>query len=364
MATSAHRQAPVRRRALIGATVGLPISALLLWLSLRNTDLPRAWSVLRETRLPWVLAALAGVGAFFLAQAARWRVLLRPVRDASLREVSAVVLGAAAISNTIPGRPGDLARIWWVASTTGKSPVRAASTVALDRIADIVVLVGALAVAASQSPPRRGIAGVLIASSIVSVVLVLALVASFLYVHSERGRARAESDPHRGRGRQLLSVFLRGLTEVSPREALVVLGCTGLAWLSFGLGAWASAQALGVSLSPLAVVMLTTTINLGTAIPSSPGFVGTYQWLTIATLEPYGITRDTAFAYSLLLHALMLVPATVIGYALTGALLRRGLAPVDEVLPTTTDALAVPLAVHLASRDAEALSSDAGGRMP
>ena len=95
-------------------------------------------------------------------------------------------------------------------------------------------------------------------------------------------------------------------------------------WSGFALTAWATGQALGIDLSPASVIMLTAVINLGIAIPSSPGFVGTYQWLAIATLEPFGFARTTAFAYSVLLHAVTLLPATLVGYVILAIAWRKG----------------------------------------
>jgi uncharacterized membrane protein YbhN (UPF0104 family) len=121
-----------------------------------------------------------------------------------------------------------------------------------------------------------------------------------------------------------VSTFLRGLADLDPRGALLAFLLTLLAWCGYALTAWATGQAIGIDLSALSVIMLAAVINLGIAIPSSPGFVGTYQWLAIATLEPYGFARTTAFAYSVLLHAITLIPPTLVGYGILAVAFRRG----------------------------------------
>jgi uncharacterized membrane protein YbhN (UPF0104 family) len=54
-------------------------------------------------------------------------------------------------------------------------------------------------------------------------------------------------------------------------------------------------------------------MNLGVAIPSSPGFVGTYEWLGVASLGLLGIGSEEALAFAILLHACWYVPTTLIG---------------------------------------------------
>jgi len=59
------------------------------------------------------------------------------------------------------------------------------------------------------------------------------------------------------------------------------------AWLSWALAAILAAKAVGVELSLVEALFVTAALNLGVAIPSSPGFVGTYQWLGVSALgEP------------------------------------------------------------------------------
>ena len=65
-------------------------------------------------------------------------------------------------------------------------------------------------------------------------------------------------------------------------------------------------------------------MNLGVAIPSSPGFVGTYQWLAVASLGLFDVPREDALAFAILMQAVWYLPTTVVGGALiVRRLLRR-----------------------------------------
>ena len=82
-----------------------------------------------------------------------------------------------------------------------------------------------------------------------------------------------------------------------------------------GRSAWLVASWLGRA-HPLEVLLVTAVPNPGVAIPSSPGFIGTYQWLGVAALGNLGVGHADAFAFSVLMHAAWYLPTTFAGVVL------------------------------------------------
>ena len=70
---------------------------------------------------------------------------------------------------------------------------------------------------------------------------------------------------------------------------------------------------IGIDVSAAEILFVTAVINLGVAIPSSPGFVGTYQWLAVSALGLVGVAPDPALAFALLMQAVWFVPTTIVG---------------------------------------------------
>jgi len=54
-------------------------------------------------------------------------------------------------------------------------------------------------------------------------------------------------------------------------------------------------------------------VNLATTIPSAPGYVGTFDAPGIEVLDTFGVNRDIATAYTLVLHFALWLPITVLG---------------------------------------------------
>ena len=65
-----------------------------------------------------------------------------------------------------------------------------------------------------------------------------------------------------------------------------------VAWFAWAAGAILVAHAVGIELTIVDAIFVTAAINLGVAIPSSPGFVGTYQWLGVSALALFGVGQE------------------------------------------------------------------------
>ena len=65
---------------------------------------------------------------------------------------------------------------------------------------------------------------------------------------------------------------------------------------------------------PFYVLMLMNGIvNLATTLPSAPGYIGTFDTPGIEVLAAYGISRSMAAGYTMVLHAALWFPITILG---------------------------------------------------
>ena len=75
------------------------------------------------------------------------------------------------------------------------------------------------------------------------------------------------------------------------------------------------AQSLGVDLSPAGAMFVAGITVLGTAIPSAPGYIGTFELAASAAARSLGVPPDQALAFALLVHALTVLPLALGGAA-------------------------------------------------
>ena len=300
------------------AIVGIAVGALFLWLAVRDADLAAVQDVLADADPGLVALAVGAFGVVYGFQSGRWRRIAATPHVRLARFYEMTVSGVA-VNNVLPGRVGDLLRARWLGLAARIPAGRAFGTVIIDRVCDLAVLVGLLllgiaAVASSGWLVNLAVAGVLLLIVVGTVFLL-----SRIYV-STRSRDRH----HRSLVRRLARDTVETLAEpLNRRRTATWLGLSVCAWTAWSLAALLVARSLGVDISFTDCLFITAVLNLGSAIPSSPGFVGTYEWLGVAGLGLLGVDHEPALAFTILLHAAWYVPTTLVGGI---ALVTRGVA--------------------------------------
>jgi uncharacterized membrane protein YbhN (UPF0104 family) len=296
------------RRALVGLAVGVPISVLFLWLAVRNADLTAVRHTLEEAEPGDVVLAVAALMAVYLLQGVRWRSIAATPQVRLARFYEMVVSGVAC-NNVLPARLGDLLRARWLGLEAKIPAGRGLGTVILDRGCDVAALllflvVGLAAVATTDWLLRIAVG----AAFALVVLLALVLFVRRYTARHERGRRS------RGLVRRVLRDTAEGLAEPVGRRRPTTWGALSVAaWGTWSLGAILVARSLGLDLSLIDAMFVAAVMNLGVAIPSSPGFVGTYEWLGVASLGLLGVGAEEALAVTILLHACWYVPTTLAG---------------------------------------------------
>lgn len=297
---------------------GLAASAVFLWLAARNADLAAVRTELEEANLGLVLIAVAVLAGAYGFQAARWK-RIADTSTLRLPRFYGMVLGGLAANNVLPIRVGELLRARWLSQDAPMLGGRALGTVALDRACDVVALALLLVIGvqtvASTTWLLQLAAGVLIALVVVAGALLFARVYT-----ARRGRERRI----RGRARRIVRDTLEMLAApIGRRRAATWLGLSLCTWILGTLAVMLVARSVGIELGPAEAAFVTASLNLGVAIPSSPGYVGTYQWLGVASLGLLDVPVNEALAFTILMQASWYVPTTIAGGAFVGVRLTR-----------------------------------------
>jgi glycosyltransferase 2 family protein len=314
-----------RGKALV-AVVGVALSALFLWLAVRNADLDAVRQAIADARLGFVLLAVLALGLGWGFQAARWqRIAAAP--GLRLGSYYGMLLGSLACNNVLPVRIGELLRAGWLSRDAPMPGGRAFGSVVLDRICDVVVLVVFFAIGLQAAASAEWLVRLAVGAVLAVVVIAVALVLARLY--SSRRHGRVEGRP-RGRLVQVLRGTVEMLGEpIGRRRAATWLGLTVCTWSLSSVAVALVAHSLGIDLSVREAVFVNSALALGVAIPSSPGYIGTYQWLGVAALGLLDVPVEQALAFSILLQASWYVPSTLVGGAFVGLRFVRG-RPIHE----------------------------------
>jgi uncharacterized protein (TIRG00374 family) len=296
------------------ALVGVPVGLFFLWLAVRDADFDAVRETLREADTTLVALAVGAFCIVYTFQSDRWRGIAA-TPEVRLARFYEMTVSGIAVNNVLPGRIGDFLRARWLGLASGMAGGKAFGTVILDRVFDLAILVGLLvvgiaAVASSEWLVELAVAGVVVLVGVAGVLLF-----SRAYI------GRRDRDRHdRGLARRLVRDTFERLAEPLGRRQLV--GWFGLslgAWMLWAVAAFLIARSLDIELSLADALFVTAVLNLGSAVPSSPGYVGTYEWLGVASLGLLGIDNEPALAFTILLHAAWYVPTTLFGAVALGA---------------------------------------------
>jgi uncharacterized protein (TIRG00374 family) len=290
----------------IAAVVGIPASAAFMFLAVRGADLNAVWQTLQDVRWGPLALAVCCMGVVYWLQAARWRKIA--ATRASQRHFVEMVVSGVAVNNVLPGRVGDLLRARWV-SRGAFSGGRGLATVVIDRGFDLLVLAFFLIATLPLVTDETWVDRIVVGSVLVLLALWIGILAARAYTR-RRPRARRQ---HRGLARRFARDTLDGLSQPLDTSRAVLVGLSLGAWLVWAGAAILTARAVGVELSLVEAVFVTAAINLGVAIPSSPGFVGTYQWLGVSALALFGVAQEAGLAFAIAMQAVWYVPTTLVG---------------------------------------------------
>ena len=192
---------------------------------------------------------------------------------------------------------------------------RALGSVALDRACDVVTLALLLGVGLFAVTTTAWLERMVVVAILAVVAIAAALVFARVYT-----AARPQGRRERGRLRRILRDIVEMLAEpVGRRRATAWIALSLTAWLLSSTTFLIVARALDLRLGLLDAVFVTAVLSLGTAIPSSPGYVGTYQWLGVESLGLLDVPVNEALAVTILYHATWYIPTTVAGGLILGS---------------------------------------------
>jgi uncharacterized protein (TIRG00374 family) len=121
--------------------------------------------------------------------------------------------------------------------------------------------------------------------------------------------------------------FMEGLSSLtSLRDILMVFFTSVVVWLLETVKYWFVMYAFNFTVSFFALMLMNGVVNLATTLPSAPGYVGTFDTPGIKTLIAFGVDKNIAGAYTLVLHAALWLPITLLGFYY---MIREGLSWTD-----------------------------------
>jgi uncharacterized protein (TIRG00374 family) len=300
--------------------LGAGISALFLVIALRNLHLGDVWAEMRAARYGWIVP---GVAVYFFgvwARTWRWDYLLRPLKRIPLQRLFPVVVIGYMGNNVYPARAGEVIRAYVLRRREGVSISASLATVVVERVFDGLVMLIFVFIGLPFTPMPGWLQGMVIAASLLffgALALFMTLAIKVEWAEVAYGWAIDYVVPARFRApvRGFADRFMTGLHSLrSGRGVLMIFVTSIVIWLAETVKYWFVMHAFDFSVPFWVLMLMNGIVNLATTIPSSPGYVGTFDAPGIEILSIFGVERNLAASYTLVLHAALWLPITLLGF--------------------------------------------------
>jgi glycosyltransferase 2 family protein len=299
--------------------LGVVVSIIFLALALRGLDLEGFWTTVRQANYWWLIPGIAVYFGAVWARTWRWHYMLRHIRRVPLLRLFPVVVIGYMGNNVYPARAGELLRSYVLKRKEGVPVGASLATVVLERLFDglVMLLFVFVTLPFAPLPPAY--------TTLISVFSVVFLVALLVFLALA---ARPERMSHvyawlvdrllparwRPRVHSWFDPFIVGLQSLrSPRDLALIFLSSALIWLTETTKYWFVMQAFPFQVAFPVLMLMTAVVNLFTTLPSTPGYVGTFDLPGISILTAYNVPHNIAAGYTLVLHVALWLPITALG---------------------------------------------------
>lgn len=297
--------------------IGVVFGIVFLHLAIRNTDLSATFSTIKSVSLVPIVAVIAVKAFALMVRGLRWRIVLEHVKVISSFQLFRVLSIGEMGNYLFPARFGEVIRILIISKKANISKSAILASVFVDRFLDLVTVLMIVFSFSLFIPLPRFIAEARYVAFAVALFFVLGSLALFLLNDRLKSSSRFSSAFFAGLMPKLkeavnrFTLSLRGLRNFSQilRASFISVFLWGLYTLSFHL----VILGLDIQVSWYISAITVAIIGLGMIVPSTPGFVGTYEFFCVATLTFFSVEKSMALACAIISHLLQYVVVICIG---------------------------------------------------
>jgi hypothetical protein len=302
-----------------GAILGLLVSGVSLYIALRNLDPSKVWQSLQHAQYVWILPAVLLYLFALVMRTLRWKTLLSSERSVPFRQLLPTMAMGRGANNIYPFRTGEIVRVLLLRQRNEVSVPAGLASILVERTFDGLTMILFLILAALiggipdylDSLVRLAVAvfgGAL--ALIYGVVLWPARIQRLVDGLTDRLVPKR----FRPQVRSIAGRFIHGFASIrSVWAATLALLFSVAVWTAETISYRLVMNSFGFGVNIHELLLMSSAANLGTALPSGPGNLGTFDAPAIEVLTEVGILKNVAVGYQAVLHAVLWSTETLAG---------------------------------------------------
>ncbi|MBN1213722.1 MAG: flippase-like domain-containing protein [candidate division Zixibacteria bacterium] len=313
----------IKQKKYIYILFGFLVSIFLLWALFYNINFKELTAALKGANYIWLIPNILLLAFSMYLRAYRWRFMLQPIKEVAYHNLLAATCIGFMANNILPLRLGEFVRAYSL-SAQDKEVTKSASlaTIFVERMVfDLVALLlifGLVLVVSHPIIPDN----IKFATYLTMIITLLGIfIIILLAVKPDKtGKIIVNTlfflpNVIKEKIQSIVMKFSRGLEFITDIKMLTWVGFqTIVIWLIMGFSNYFVFVAFGFDLPLEASYVLLVIVSISILIPSSPGFIGVYHAGTVWTLTIYGIGKEDALSFAIVLHAVQYVVVTLMGF--------------------------------------------------
>jgi len=299
------------------AVIGIAVSIFFLFLTLRNVNFSEIYQNLKRTDFRFIILAVITYLSAFIFRGLRLKAIFQSVNKCKLSDMFFITNIAFFANNVLPLRMGELIGAYVLAKKHDTSKSSSLAVIVVSRIFDGISLILFASGITMLLWLKKELSGVSLAymKSTFPVILAIFISAFAFIVCLLKWRDFTVKlagkllffvpRPLLDKVISLMDSFICGLKVFhSFSGVLVTLLFSLLVWSMEGMTFYIISLSMGLSLPIYKIAFAMIVLAFGIILPSSPGFVGVYEYFCVLGLSIFGIGKDVAVSFSLLVHSL------------------------------------------------------------
>ena len=294
------------------------LGLILLYAATRKVESAMLVAALKDANWPSIVGVLTVTAAFVALKAWRWKILLNFAPAARFRDLhSAVYVGLAV--NFMLSHAGEFLRATVVAHKVKVAFSAILASVLVERTMDFVALLALFSAFAFSASDLPGV--VSLAGSITVGVVVIGVMSIYLLLHPPSWLATIVATLVRPLPDRVvawlenqLALSREGFESIKDlRLMLGTFAISVVQWLLVIGAIRLSAEAVGETVSLVAIAIIFVVIVIGLTLPNAPLQIGTTQFAFSLGMGADGASASSAIAASIVYTAFLIIPILIIG---------------------------------------------------
>ncbi|MGE5445711.1 MAG: lysylphosphatidylglycerol synthase transmembrane domain-containing protein [Ignavibacteriales bacterium] len=298
--------------------LGISLSIIFIYLAFREIDIRALGIRLKTADLTYVFLTFLPLSVSYIARTFLWRRVISNFREVNFSNAfSALMIGFFA-NNILLGRIGEFVRAYVLGNKENLEKTFILGTIVIERLSDIFTLLLLLVLSTFMFPipiwAKHMVLTTVVVFLIILAVAYLVLLKRNPFLEKLENKLFFLSNPKRQFVITNLGSFISGLEILKkPRFILTVFTLSLLIWLFVSISVFFTLKSVNINIPNYGVLFVLSAVSLGLIIPSSPGYLGTYQFLCVVALSTFSVSKEAALSFSIIHHVSWYLPSTLLG---------------------------------------------------